>query len=199
MRRVLFVMMMALGTSCVDDVKEPTEDQPGDEQASIGGVSLSLVATDSQGRTYRLRNATFTILPYYYYWATDGGAEVQTLSTESNPTASRLSVRLLPGQYLVSLGGDWYVERTTESGVERVQKVVLLSQAEQYTYVSEGRYTDLEFRFGVDGDLIDFLHGDLNVNVAIELPGERYDAGHRHDAGYYGYGNTLDDLDAGSH
>jgi hypothetical protein len=169
----------------------PTSPDVNEEQKP-SGIALSLVATDSQGRTYRLRDASFVITPYYW-WSADGGVpSPQTLSTETHPEATRMSVRLLPGEYVVALQGNWYIERVTANGVERVQKVVLLSQQTQYAYVSDGWYANVEFRFGVDGDLIDFRHGDLHVDVVVELPGDRsgFDAGTS-----YPYGDAG--LDAG--
>jgi hypothetical protein len=175
MKRLLLILAAAgaIGsTGCAEDSAPETDDPSANVEANeLGGLSLSLTSYDSQGRAYRLRNATFTIQPSYWYG--DGGVSAETvLSTETDPNADRLSVRLVPGQYTVYLGGEWYIERLTASGPERVEKVALLSETAQWAYVGQDWYTDLEFRFGVDGELIDFRHGDLNIDIAIELPGE---------------------------
>jgi hypothetical protein len=175
MKRLLLIMAAAgaIGSAgCAEDSASGKDDPSANvEVDELGGLSLALTSYDSQGRAYRLRNATFTILPNYWYG--DGGVSTETvLSTETDPNADRLSVRLVPGQYTVYLGGEWYIERRTANGPERVEKVVLLSETVQWAYVNQEWFTDLEFRFGVDGELIDFRHGDLNIDIAIELPGE---------------------------
>jgi hypothetical protein len=131
-----------------------------------------LRSVDSRGRSYRLRNATFAVDSNYWWY--DGGAPPPStvLSSEDDPDADRLSVRLVPGEYRVTLGGDWYIERLADNGPERVQQVALLTDATQYAYISDQWYYDLEYRFGVDGTLLDFRHGDLNIDIGIQLPGE---------------------------
>jgi hypothetical protein len=167
-------------SGCVADSDPRSGETVGEiEQKELGGLSLSLVSNDSQGRAYRLRNATFNIQPEY--WGYDGGAapSATVLSSESDPDAARLSVRLVPGPYRVTLSGDWFVERLSPAGYERVEQVALLTEPTQYAYIGQDWYYDVEYRFGVDGTLIDFRHGDLNIGIAIELPsdGPSYDGG----------------------
>jgi len=187
MKRLRFILAVgAIGGSvvvggCVADTKPGTDEAPAEaEQIELGGLSLALTSSDSQGRAYRLRNASFTI-EADYYWGYDAGVGPSTtvVSTETDPDADRISVRLTPGPYRVTLGGDWYIERLSSAGAERVEQVVLLGEPMQYAYVGQDWYYDLEFRFGVDGTLLDFRHGDLNIDIAIELPGDRpsYDGG----------------------
>lgn len=197
-KAMAMVVVLSAGAGCTSDAttsSSPTT-QTQQEKAT-GTLALGLTSTDTQGREYHLRNATFTISPAYYWY--DGGlSPAQTISTETNPDSNHLSMRLVPGEYTVTLADGWYIERSTASGVERVQKVVLLSPSTQYAYVTQDWSTELEFRIGVDGDLIDFRHGDLNVDVAIELPQDHqydggydagvlpyYDAGYAFDGGYY--------------
>jgi hypothetical protein len=186
------LLVLMFGACATDDGNHDDESQQ--EQEAVGGLSLSLVSTDSQGRVYRLRNATFTVdSDYYYYY--DGGAPppAKVLSTEDDPDADRLTVRLVPGSYRVSLGGKWYLERMTASGYEIVKQSVLLSEAVQYAYIGDEWNYDLDFRFGVDGTLIDFRHGDLNIDISVELPGEN----HGYDAGSFPVYDAGVALDAG--
>lgn len=172
MKRLWLILAVAIVGGCAPEANEPTDEGllPVEPEA-LGGLSLSLTSADSQGRAYRLRNATFSIANDYWYY--DGGAPQTTvLSTEDDPSASQLSVRLVPNPYRVTLGGDWYIERLTATGAERVQQVVLLNGDSQYAYVSQNWNTEIHFQFGVDGTLIDFRHGDLSIDIDIELPGD---------------------------
>jgi hypothetical protein len=210
MRRFVLAMMMVVASAGCGEETEPstgneTPELPDQDHVEPSGIALELVAIDSQGRSYRLRNADFIIQPYYYYYYGDGGVSApQTVSTEANPSASRIEVRLLPGQYMVTLAGDWYLERLVGTAVERVQKVVLLSERTQYAYIADRSFVSLDFRFGVDGDLIDFRYGNLNIDISIEVPGDPrgFDAGYpyypypSHDAGTPAYDASVPSLDA---
>jgi hypothetical protein len=175
MKRLSWMLALAIASGCAADVDAP-KDQHGDraEPQALGGLALALTSVDSQGRAYRLRNATFTIVPDYYWYSDAGSAQTTVLSTEDDPTADRLTVRLVPNSYLVTLGGAWYIERLTPTGPERVQQVVLLDGGEtQYAYVNQDWNSEVHYRFGVDGTLLDFRHGDLSIAIDIELPGDR--------------------------
>ena len=167
---VLAATVVCVG--CEGDTSRGTDTAPETSAApELGGISLALTSVDSQGRPYRLRNATFTISQDYWYY--DGGVpETTVLSTEDDPNAAQLTVRLVPGQYRVTLGGDWYIERLGAGGAERVQQVVLLQDPTQYAYVGQNWNSELQYQFGVDGTLIDFRHGDLTIDIGIELPGD---------------------------
>lgn len=172
MKKLWLMLAVAIVSGCAPEADDPNgEDLDQAEPEALGGLSLSLSSSDSQGRTYRLRNATFTIANDYWYY--DGGVpETTVLSTEDDPSADQLTVRLVPNYYRVELGGDWYIERLTATGPERVQQVVLLNGPVQGTYVNQNWNTEIHFQFGVDGTLIDFRHGDLTIDIDIELPGE---------------------------
>lgn len=187
MKRLTLCMLVLLGVvGCASDggSREDIEEMPS--EGEVGNLSLSLTGMDSQGRVYRLRNAEFVVSsgPYWGDWPGmpypyDGGTPVSTVvSTETDPDADTIRLRLVPGSYTVQLQGSWFIERLTASGVERVQRVVLLSEPYQYAYVYHNSAFRVAFRFGIDGDLIDFRHGDLEIDSEFELPGDSdYDAG----------------------
>jgi len=172
MKRLGWLLAAAVVCGGCADASNDTDDTPEPAaQSELGGLSLALTSVDSQGRPYRLRNATFSITSDYWYG--DGGLPQTTvLSTEDDPNADQLTTRLVPGYYRVTLGGDWYIERLGAGGPERVQQVVLLDEATQFTYVGQDWNNELRFAFGVDGTLIDFRHGDLTIDISIELPGD---------------------------
>jgi hypothetical protein len=210
MKRLLCTALLAVAAfSCADDGSLPAgESNEQSQPDEIGNLTLNLTGYDSQGRQYRLRQADFAISSYGYYpyddyggrptpgGYYDGGPGFSTVvSSETDPDADALTVRLVPGQYYVSLQGAWYVERVTATGVERIQQVVLLTPSYQYAYIYHGGISAVVFRFGVDGELIDFRHGDLVIDTEFELPGENpggYDAGSPYPSYDAGWGGAVD-------
>jgi hypothetical protein len=181
---------LAAMAGCTDDahVSEAAPEATAAPEAS-GTVQLKLTGVDSAGRTYRLRDASFQVVGYPYFggvllpgmpYPDDAGVGTLSelyLSTEDNPDLPVLSAHVIPGQYTVSLlGTAWYLERTADSGWERVEQSVLLSDATQFAYVWNGGITPVNFAFGVDGELIDFRAGDIQIGITIERPGDA-DAG----------------------
>jgi hypothetical protein len=96
-----------------------------------------------------------------------------TVSSEDNLDTARISLTVIPGQYNVELTSpDWYLERNTEGTWERVEQAVLLSPVYQYAFVYDKGVSAVNYRFGVDGELIDFRSGELSIGIEIEQPGE---------------------------
>ena len=174
-----------------------------DSESESGVLSLALTAQDSKGTNYRLRNAEFEVFGYPDYqqfpppimggsggWG-GGGSDYyyqETFSTETDPDAETITARLIPGYYNITLANsDWYLERTTDAGTERVEKAVLLTSRYQSTYVWDQGVAQVNYRFGVDGELIDFRSGELRIGIEIERPGEHCVPGGGY-AGYGGYG-----------
>jgi hypothetical protein len=176
--------------SCAEDGPIDDENTDESEETKVGNLTLSLTGYDSEGRQYRLRNGQFYVANSYGYYGCfgcDGGANVTVLSTELDPNAATLTTTLVPGTYVVQLQDNWYIERLTPTGPERIERAVLLSEPLQYSWIYHGGASYLEYRFGVDGDLIDFRHGELTIGSEFELPGDtevdagwgppRYDSG----------------------
>ena len=166
-----------LVTSCLACAGQPPAKE-AEPEGPFGTLKLNLTGSDSRGVQYRLREAEFDVAPYGYYPYPGGpnpntNAEIITLSTETDPDASTLTARVLPGTYTVTLSNRlWFLEKLTDEGYEPVDKAVLLSEASQYVYVYDRSTTDLYFTFGVGGEVIDFRHGDININIRIEHPDE---------------------------
>jgi hypothetical protein len=160
---VVMSVLLASLAGCAAGGSRPKQEEP------LGNLSLYLVGTDSHGQQYRLRNAEFDVQGYSYYGSS---SQVSTiLSTEADPNADQLETRLVPGQYVVTLGNHlWYLEKLTDRGAERVDHAVLLSSESQYAYVYDRGTTEVYFSFGVNGELIDFRHGNLRIGIIIEQP-----------------------------
>jgi hypothetical protein len=154
-----------------------------------GSLSVALTGTASDGQLYRLRNADFEISGYPEIGdsgtgaggAVDpgsGGFYSEVVSSEADPNAPVITRRLIPGYYYVNfMSSDWYIDRITPDGAERVEEVALLSPRFQAAYVYNGGTSDVVYRFGVDGQVIDFRNGELRIRVEIERPGDRASGG----------------------
>lgn len=182
---LLYVMAWVSAAGCAADASPEARFLQG------GSLSLALSATNRDGDTFRLRDATFHLagcsddafptrspIPGTNETETLYASECTdvTLSTEDHLNQSLITRRLLPGNYSVILAGDWYLERQNASGPwTRVERVVLLSPYFQQIYVRDGAAEQMSYVFGVGGDPIDFRHGDLNIRIQVELSDE--DAG----------------------
>lgn len=138
------------------------------DDTAVGSLQLALTGMDAQQQLYRLRGATFDIQGTRY---TDYQPVLATVSSESDPDAELLSTRLFHGFYTVSLLAEgWYIERVTEEGAIRVEQVALLSSPSQSIGITAGAASRIAFQFGVDGELIDFIGGDLEIGISIQNP-----------------------------
>jgi len=181
----MFAALIALAAGCANEPGGPSgsdTSEPGD----LGALTIGLTGTDDNGVQYRLRDGEFLIQKE----GGDAGGLIplQTLSTEQDLNAPYLSARLGRGPYQVTLRGPWYVERAAATGWERVP-AVLLSGATQRTYVVGPTNPALLFyRFGIDGQVVDFDTGDLRIEVDFDRP---------RDAGVRDGGAADAGLDAG--
>jgi hypothetical protein len=160
------------------------------EGETTGTLNLPLSTVGSSGSEYRLRDAVFVISPDYWNcnpggtggaMSTAGTASggsgstacppAVTVSSETDPAASAISVTLERGYYVVELLPGWRMEKI-EAGVASDVEAQLLSPASQWTYVSERSTTWLEYQFGL-GDRELWFNGDLNINIRVfEDPSE---------------------------
>ncbi|MGC4093791.1 MAG: hypothetical protein QM756_38990 [Polyangiaceae bacterium] len=172
---------------------------PDQDQGKSGSLSLALTATDSQGELYRLRSATFNINGYPdFYFASSGGEGgsssssssfySETVSTESQPNQPVITRRVVPGYYYVTFDTwqPWYIEHVTADGAERVSQSVLLSAPTQWAYVYDRGNSSVFYQFGVNGNVLDFRHGDLSIRIGVEHPDDEGQAGSPGTAGTAG-------------
>jgi hypothetical protein len=143
------------------------EDTAAADDSEVGTLQLALTGVDAQMQRYRLRDATFDIQGTRY---TDFQSVTDKVESESDPDGELLSARLFHGSYTVALQPlAWYIERIAAdgNGAERVEHVALLSSAQQSVGITAGAASRIAFQFGVDGELIDFLGGDLEIGISI--------------------------------
>ncbi len=136
------------------------------DDGPAGSLSVKLEAVDAQGELYRLRDAQFNI--YGYAWEGWDYTDIN-VSSETDPSSPTINTRLLEGSYTVSfLESGWFIEHVTAAGTERVEKVAFLGPRALGAYVYRGTSTPVSFRFGVNGELIDFIGGDLEIGITVE-------------------------------
>lgn len=162
------VSMVVLATvGCADGSQGTVPDADG----PAGNLALKLSAQDSAGETYRLRNAEFQISGYSYatgqYIYTN-----TTVSSETDPERPMITTRLLEGGYSVTFNNaqPWFMEHVTPSGTEPVAKAVFLGPASTSAYVYPHSTSTVSFRFGINGELVDFYGGDLEIGITVERP-----------------------------
>ena len=180
MKLMKFVVPAILSFGCSSDPKGVPEGTAPTAEPKLGALSLELLGADRAGQPYRLRQATFDIRNVYLFTPTeqDAGANAsQTVSSETDPNATTITTRVLPGEYLVTLDRGWFLEKVTPTGSERVSQAILLSPSTVYTWVYDRGTAEVTYSFGVDGALIDFRHGDLKIGFDIEHPNEEPDGG----------------------
>ena len=175
---VALCLSALLGAACQSDTTGTEVESDND----LGVLQLHLTGQDGRGQQYRLRDADFVIRGFPGYDATP---YTDTVSSEDDPRAAYIESRLVPGSYSVQLANrDWYLERVTRSGRQRVERAVLLSPDTQYAYVYDHGTSAVYFTFGADGEVIDFRSGTLRIGIRVELPDN--DAGTEEDGGMDG-------------
>jgi hypothetical protein len=146
--------------------EQASNEATNEEALEVGSLQMSLTGVDADSRQYRLRGATFDISGTRY---NDFQSVHATLSSEGSADGPTLSTRLVYGYYSVALLPDgWYLERITSEGAERVERALLLSSPAQNVSIQQGFVSQVGFQFGVDGDVIDFYSGGLDITIGIQ-------------------------------
>jgi len=133
-----------------------TRDPASSNERGSGTLSLSL-ATTSQGRNYRLRQASFDI----------SGPSHSVLDNEQNPDAPSLSTQLDPGSYEITLNGPWFLERLDADGPVRLT-ASLTSANPARVEITAGSTSSVVFRFATDGTMVTVGGGALAIGVEID-------------------------------
>ncbi|AKF05669.1 hypothetical protein [Sandaracinus amylolyticus] len=121
------------------------------------GLALHLTATDAEGATYRLRDATFAI----------AGPETTSASTETDPDAATISLELAAGTYAVTLADGWRLERVVAGEATDVTATLVSPNPVSATVVAAAS-TQVRFRFAVRGDVVETGPGQLDIGIEVE-------------------------------
>jgi len=152
----------------------------GEVEAGRGTLRLPLLTEGASGTRYRLRNATFEVIAYNYYYypnsaGGEGGSGSQniTVSSEDDPDATSIALSVERGDYYVRLLPGWHMEKLDADGATEVE-ATLLSSDTQWVYVSAHSSSWVEYEFGL-GERKLWFNGQLNIEIRIhEDPREIY-------------------------
>lgn len=172
-------MAMVLGgVSCADEHPSSvlgTEPNSA-EITRTGSIAMKLTGVDEAGNTYWLRGAEFLIQS-----VSDPSEPARTVSSDTDPTATAISVSLATGVYTVTLQGSWYLELQTAQGAQQVHPELDSSAVAEVT-VSENQTSEVAFRFKVKrrGTLvigIEVVFEQVDAAVGGSADAGRIDAG----------------------
>lgn len=128
----------------------------GNSSTTNGALTMKLTG-ESNGVTYRLRNATFDI----------NGPEIATVDTEDDPEATSIDLSLSSGHYEVLLRDGWALQRMDAEGPTTVQ-ATLVSANPLETEIIAGSRSHSVFRFSTDGGIVDIGTGELSITFEVD-------------------------------
>jgi hypothetical protein len=127
------------------------------ERAShVGSLQMDLEGTASSGVRYRLRAATFDI----------SGTSQATVSSETNPSATSISLELKAGTYLIDLEPGWYLEREQDGGFAQVRAFLLSDNPAPFT-IADQQTTTVQYRFSAGDDAVAIGDGRLVIGIDV--------------------------------
>lgn len=160
-----------------------------DDSAEVGTLALPLITNGPSGAQYQLRNATFQIQSYRYYYEGVGGASVGgatsksgpgtspapiIVSSETNPSAPSIEVSLEEGDYQITLLPGWSLESVVDGVSTPVPEVQLLRGETQWVWVSPHSTSWVNYQFGI-GDRALWFNGKVNIEIQVyENPDQYY-------------------------
>lgn len=124
-----------------------------DEGSGLGSLSVPL-ATEVNGQHYRLNGATISF----------SGPVNGTMSENGNGSIAFAS--LPPGSYELELGGDWSLQRQSESGFTSVEADLASANPRPMTIVSE-QTAIVSYVFVTDGAPVSFVNGLGQVSLTV--------------------------------
>lgn len=158
-RWVCWMALSALELGAVIGCSSVDVDQAGAELEPQATGRLRLPLVTSEGSIFRLRAASFAI-------RNASSTTVATLDSESDPTATELSVELSPGPYAVTLDPGWFLERLSDDGAE-VVNAALVTPNPAHLDVRDELVTELVYTFATTDGVVTLGSGALSISVDV--------------------------------
>ena len=153
LRRTLLVSGLALWSAF--GATTGCSDPANDSQTQAGTLRVPLV-TETGGVVYRL-TGQFTIT----------GPQTLIIDTADDPNALVRSADLPIGIYSVVLDSGFVVEREVEGTFEPIDADLVTPNPRSFVITSQTT-TNVTFGFAVEGQVIEFDEGTLNLDIAVE-------------------------------
>jgi sugar lactone lactonase YvrE len=171
-RRLNTILVALLAGPCAAALPACDSAGPASAEHRTGALRMPLVAT-TNGHTYRLRQATFTI----------AGPTSVVLDSETQPDADGLSASLASGSYTVTLSGPWFLERLDAGGPVRVDATLTSPNPATFD-VTAGVTASVFFAFSTDGIAVATGPGGVTLGTTVTSTGNlSLLAGHLGDSG----------------
>jgi hypothetical protein len=131
---------------------------PGAKNKAMGTIRMTLTA-QTNGTTYRLRNAIFDI----------SGVVSLSLDSETNPNASVLSATLPAGNYSIYLQDGWFLERLDGTTFVVVDATLVSPNPTSFAIVT-ATTTNVLYQFATNGTIVSIGSGTLDVSIDVTAP-----------------------------
>lgn len=128
-------------------------------EGDVGTLALALTG-QTNGTTYRLRNAIFDI----------AGPTMTTLNSESDPNGAVLAATLATGGYSITLENGWSLEKVGAMGAQTVN-ATLASPNPTSFMVGSGSTASVVFQFSTDGTIVQIGTGRVEVSIGVTETG----------------------------
>jgi hypothetical protein len=126
----------------------------------IGRAQMSLTALGSSGRLYRLRAGTIDV----------SGPSMTSFSTETDPTATKVSLELKVGDYQATLEPGWYLEGAvaTVPPTFEIVAAVLVSANPLPFPIADRQITPVQLVFASGSDIIKVGDGEAAFSIRVD-------------------------------
>jgi hypothetical protein len=141
--------------------------EPPTSEPAIGTARFALVGSTAEGATYRLRSVRFS-------FAGAGDPVVFQPDDDAEVALTDLPV----GDYEMTVGGRWQMERLNARGEYEPVRAALESDNPVPVTVTERATTDITLQFLAGDEFIELGHGRVSIDIDVDDgPGPRADDG----------------------
>lgn len=155
------VFALAFGALSMAGCASDASDHGSEHGENVGTLALSLTG-QTNGTTYRLRNAIFDIT----------GPTNVSLSSETDPNAAILAATLSTGGYSINLESGWSLEKVTPMGAQTVNASLVSANPTSFM-IGSGATASVVFQFSTDGTIVQIGTGRVEVSISVTETGQQ--------------------------
>lgn len=154
-RSMGLVFALAFGGLSAAGCASNAGDHGSEHGENVGTLALALTG-QTNGTTYRLRNAIFDIT----------GPTTLSLSSETDPNSAILAATLATGGYSINLESGWSLEKVTPMGAQTVS-ASLVSPNPTSFMIGSGSTASVVFQFSTDGTIVQIGTGRVEISISV--------------------------------